>query len=281
MPCPPEVACSCADMPDMSQMREWLLYPKDAAITLMAAVFFTIARIQVQKFTFQLAKDWKIKEAKKFSESCWKVLFYFPSWLAGVLLLYEGEFWPDTSLCWRNYPYISMSWYFQLYYLGELGFYFHSLYAHLFLEVKRSDYWQLLAHHVVTIGLIYFSYQAKFYRIGLAILVLHDTNDWIFEIGKTYVYREKQTTANVWFGLLLLSWIATRLGLFPFKVLYSTLFEAPGLVTCKPPPYWLPFNVALSFLLILHIYWFFLMLRLAYRLLIVGEDAADPREHED
>jgi sphingoid base N-palmitoyltransferase len=44
----------------------------------------------------------------------------------------------------------------------QLGFYWHSLYAHFAYEVKRKDFWPLLLHHVVTIGLIYFSYVIGF-----------------------------------------------------------------------------------------------------------------------
>ena len=37
----------------------------------------------------------------------------------------------------------------------QLGWYIHCLYAHVFLDPPKKDYWQMFFHHVVAILLIY------------------------------------------------------------------------------------------------------------------------------
>ena len=43
-------------------------------------------------------------------------------------------------------------------YLTECGFYFHSIYATLFMDTKRKDFVVMLVHHVLTLMLLSFSY---------------------------------------------------------------------------------------------------------------------------
>lgn len=43
-------------------------------------------------------------------------------------------------------------------YMAEMGFYLHSLYAMLYMETIRRDFKVMMAHHVLTIGLLLFSY---------------------------------------------------------------------------------------------------------------------------
>ena len=46
-------------------------------------------------------------------------------------------------------------------YLIECGFYFHSIYATLFMDTKRKDFVVMLVHHVLTLVLLIFSYVTR------------------------------------------------------------------------------------------------------------------------
>jgi hypothetical protein len=70
------------------------------------------------------------------------------------------------------------------------------------------------------------------------VLVAHDTNDVFLEVGKSFVYRfsfvhefnfsirEMDIMTNITFVMILISWIVTRLGIFPFMIIRSTMFES-------------------------------------------------------
>jgi len=208
-------------------------------------------------------------------------IYYVTSTSVGLGFVYTCDWFPETANCWRNYPNIPISPALRLFTLYQLGFYWHSLYAHFVYEVKRSDFWPLLLHHIATIFLIQFSYQIHFHRIGLLIVVAHDVNDVFFEIGKIFVYLQKDAVTNVLFVCLLLSWMLTRLGIFPFMLIYTCLFESQNILPFDISPFWLIFNAFLVFLLTLHIYWFGLMLRMAVRVVRGKEKKiVDSREDE-
>jgi len=269
------------DFPDFYK-EPWLLLPNkvDFAITIGVAAVLTLARVYVQSVSSSLAKRWNVKESHKFSESCWKFLYFITSTSIGLTFVFTSDYFPETANSFRNFPhpYSAPLRYFTLF---QLGFYWHSLYAHFVYEVKRSDYWPLLLHHIATILLIHFSYQMGFSRIGLLIVVAHDINDVFFELGKCFVYLQKERITNILFVFLLISWATTRLGIFPFMLIYSTLFESHNLVPYDIAPFFMFLNCFLIFLLGLHIYWFGLMLRMAVRVLRGKEKKiVDSREDE-
>jgi len=268
---------------DLYSLATWFPPIDLVIVTTIIAIALTYMRILVQNRVFEYAEKEKIKEKRKFSESTWKAIFYFISWCWGMYEVLNCDWFPETSNCWNSFPEIPpMETSLKMYYIFQFGFYWHSLYAHLTMEITRSDFWPLLFHHVVTILLIYVSYQLGFYRIGLLVVVAHDTNDVIFEIGKIFVYREMKIMMNACFILIMISWVITRLGIFPFIIIRSTLFESIEYVPwdLAPHMFYYEFNFGLIFLLCLHIYWFWLMIQILIRSL-KGTPVTDVRETEE
>jgi len=268
------------DVPDWYESPVHWIPPLDDALIVFAwAVGFTVARVLLQNYFKEYAERNKIKESYKFSESSWKVCFYVLAWTWGVRLTYVYNLLGDTSVCWKFWP-TPPTWEPRAFYLFQLGFYWHSLYAHFVYEVKRSDFWPLLIHHVVTIFLIYFSYITKFYYIGVLVLICHDINDILLEAGKTFVYRETwKKTTHFLFAMIMLFWVLSRLLLLPLVVINTAMWDSISIVPVDVFPFWFPFNGSLVILQCLHFFWFYLMIQLLYRI-VTGKDekVTDTRE---
>jgi len=205
-------------------------------------------------------------------------MFYITTFTWGLYELARSDYFPNTINCWTDYPHYPMPFTLRMLYLFELGFYFHALFAHFVMETKRSDFWPLFFHHVVTIWLIYFSYVVKFWRIGHLVLLVHDINDIPLEVGKLFIYMGKQGVANVLFVFLIVSWMASRLGLLPFKIIYSTWNESIHVIPADVLPFYHAFNYALMFLVCLHVYWFGLIMKIAVNTVVQKADIEDNRE---
>ena len=82
---------------------------------------------------------------------------------------------------WDQWPLQPISTAFRGYYLLMLAFYIQALVSLIFIDKPRSDYWEYLLRHLVTIFLIGCSYYTRIYRYGLIILSLHDVGDVLIE----------------------------------------------------------------------------------------------------
>lgn len=267
--------------PNLADARILILSASSYAVMLVSAVVFTILRIIAEKYFIRVAQQYAMTKAEqpRFAESCWKVYFYIISLAFGIYFTLEGELLHDTNNCWNFWPNHTKPAYIDFFYMAELGFYTHSIFAFFTMEQKRSDSWLLLVHHFVTFALIYGSYAVGFERIGILVLITHDFNDIFLELGKTYVYKKNEFMKIACMSTLIVSWMISRLWIFPFRIIYSSIFELP---------YHLPFDVFapvissfilfLCTLLTMHIYWFFLMLRIVYKKLWQGKELEDDRE---
>eukprot|EP01114_Cavostelium_apophysatum_P015766 TRINITY_DN4367_c0_g1_i1.p1 TRINITY_DN4367_c0_g1~~TRINITY_DN4367_c0_g1_i1.p1 ORF type:complete len:342 (+),score=50.68 TRINITY_DN4367_c0_g1_i1:116-1141(+) len=260
----------------------WVFVPsfQDAILVFGWAIVLTFLRVYVQEYFKGVARRLKVKEEFKFSEASWKVLFYIISWTSGMWITLRLGLLSNTMSCWAGWPNIPLEWDTYQFYLFQLGFYWHSLYAHFVYEVKRKDFWPLLLHHVVTILLIYFSYVIGFHRIGVLVLVCHDINDIVFEYGKTLVYQKKEPHTTIVFVFIVLFWILSRLFTFPAFVIWSVFHEL-YIMPSDVFPFYLMFVGCLLFLLCLHIYWFGLMTQMAIKVATAGEEVVDTREDDE
>jgi len=256
------------------------------ALVSFLVIFFTFARYTFQFLVQEICKRYLCvgeKNAIKFSESCWKWAYYtiVSCWGIGCVLC--SDFFWDTSLCWVNWPDVLLSNSFKNYYMVQLAFYIHSIIAHFTVELKRKDFFQMLTHHIITAILIGWSLQAKFYRIGGVVMLLHDANDVLLELAKMFKYARWEKTAHFFLVSLVLSWGWTRIYLFPTKVLYSTAIESWKILGSNPEAafHWIPFNSLLLVVQLLNLFWFSLMMKMIYQFLFKKEYVSDVREKEE
>lgn len=127
----------------------------------------------------------------------------------------------------------------------------------------------MLLHHAAAVALIALSYLSGFAVVGVGVLAVHEVSDILLHASKAAHYMGDAGTlaANVLFATTILSWAATRLGCFP-RIVWGSATEAPA---------GLPQQIAvalLSVLVLLHVYWF----RLMVNILLVALSGKRPKD---
>ena len=105
---------------------------------------------------------------------------------------------------------------------------------------------------------------------GCYIIVLHDAVDYWLEGAKMAKYCRSQRLCDVLFVIFTLVWLVTRLLIYPLYPLYSVAFECRAILA--PFHAWYIFFALLCILQLLHVLWFFMILRVAYNALTAGKD---------
>ncbi|XP_032807537.1 ceramide synthase 6-like isoform X1 [Petromyzon marinus] len=204
----------------------------------------------------------------KFCESMWRFMFYLYVFVYGLRLLSQSNWVWDSRQCWYNHPYQPLPSDIQYYYIVELAFYWSLMFSQ-FTDIKRKDFFMMFMHHLITVSLISFSYIVNMVRMGSVILCMHDAADFLLEAAKMANYARYQKLCDLLFILFALVFFVTRLGLFPFWPVRSTMFESWEIV--GPYPSWWVFVGLLVLLQCLHVIWSYLILRIACKLLRKGK----------
>ncbi|KAJ2940318.1 hypothetical protein O0L34_g11901 [Tuta absoluta] len=229
----------------------------------------------------QVERWWRIRRAQdkpstlvKFCENMFKSTFYILNFAFGLIILWDKEWLWNIDHCYLGYPHQGLTNDVWWYYMISWAFYW-SLTISQFWDVKRKDFWQMFVHHVATIALLQFSWVCNLHRVGTLVLLLHDCADIFVESVKATKYANYQKTCDILFLLLVVVWIATRVGIYPFYIIWSTAIRAPMLLPMFPAYY--IFNGLLLLLLCLHVVWTWLILQIGYRAIVVGKMDGDLR----
>ncbi|KAB5528930.1 TLC domain-containing protein [Coniochaeta sp. 2T2.1] len=149
------------------------------------------------------------KEITRFSEQGWLLIYYSVFWTVGLYLYYTSSYWMNLHELWTNWPDREMSCLMKGYMLGQLAFWLQQILV-INIEERRKDHWQMFAHHIVTIMLIYTSYRYHFTKVGNLILVLMDVVDLFLPVAKCLKYLGYSTLCDIAFGVFMLSWFLAR-----------------------------------------------------------------------
>ncbi|NXE44019.1 CERS2 synthase, partial [Ptilorrhoa leucosticta] len=186
----------------------------------------------------------------------------------------------DLREVWKGYPIQSMLPSQYWYYMIELSFYWSLLFS-IASDVKRKDFKEQIIHHVATIILISFSWFANYIRAGTLIMALHDSSDYLLESAKMFNYAGWRNTCNNIFIVFAAVFIVTRLVILPFWIMHCTVFYPLDLYPAFFGYYF--FNVMMVVLQSLHIFWAYLIIRMAQKFITgkVVEDERSDREETD
>jgi ceramide synthetase len=117
--------------------------------------------------------------------------------------------------------------------------------------------------------------------VGCIVMALHDFNDVFMEGAKLCNYAGWEAASTAMFVTFMASWAVTRLGIFPWVVVRSTLAGSWALVgTEYTLTAYMMFNGLLLVLCVLHCYWFSLILKIAYNKVTTGA-TSDVREEDE
>lgn len=195
----------------------------------------------------------------------------------------------------------------KFYSLVGCGFYLQAIVALVFVDERMKDYVEMLVHHASTIVLIFLSVFTMHHRVGSLILILHDVVDIFLYSAKAMHSAKKQTGANILFFAFTVSFLVLRLMLFPYIVYLLAVnpnrlfwpsthflfrhvpnvsvpieFSSYGLCLnryCISTHHFL--NALLLVLVVLHVYWFVLVVKLLVKTLGAGGNVpGDIRHHK-
>ncbi|KAI3964376.1 hypothetical protein MKX01_024993 [Papaver californicum] len=215
------------------------------------ALFFPLVRFFLDRFIFEKLGRRLIlgagKKIYKFKESAWKLIYYLSAEFLALIVTLKLKL--------------------KGLYMYAEGFYTYSIFALMFWETRRSDFSVTMIHHVAILILIVLSYILRFARVGSVVLALHDGSDVFLEVAKMSKYGGFNKMADAAFFCFALSWLILRLFYYPFWILWSTSYEVLQIFDhdkhrVDGPIYYYLFNTLLFCLLVFHIYWGVLILRM-------------------
>ncbi|KJH42442.1 Longevity-assurance protein [Dictyocaulus viviparus] len=205
-----------------------------------------------------------------------------------LLIMLREPHLKDVSECWRGWPHHNISDSIWWYYILETSFYWALLIGTLFIDIRRADFKQMMFHHAITILLLYLSWAMNMVRVGTLVLFIHDAADIFIEMAKIARYAQWKGALTILFVIFIVVWTTTRLIYYPFWILWSVWFDAPELIQSsyqwtniwQRPIVPRILMVMLSLLLILHIFWTYIILKVAFKSVTCGE-LDDVREESD
>ncbi|XP_052369526.1 ceramide synthase 2-like [Oncorhynchus keta] len=233
---------------------------------------------QVQRWFRRRRNQDRPSLLKKFKEASWRFTFYLLAFIAGLAALIDKPWLYDFKEMWQGFPILTLLPSQYWYYMIELGFYVSLIFS-VASDVKRKDFKEQMVHHMATIFLISFSWCVNYIRAGTLIMLLHDSSDYLLESAKIFIYAGWRNTSNYVFFLFAAVFIFTRLYIFPFYIIYSTYIYPMTMYSPFFGYYFL--NFLMMVLQCLHIFWAFLILRMAVRFLSSDEKVEDERSDKE
>ncbi|PKI82748.1 sphingosine N-acyltransferase [Malassezia vespertilionis] len=205
-------------------------------------------------------------------------LFYWG--LASVFGLYvmsfQDSWWYNLEHLWYQYPHWVLRPEAKVYYLLQGSYWLQQAFVMLLgLERPRKDYYELIAHHLVTLWLIGWSYFINLTMIGTTVFVCMDIPDTFLAISKMLNYLQFTVSTSIVYVCFMCIWTYFRIYLSA-KTIHSVYMHyhlIPAYARTFNPfkGYWLVWWMQchvfapLFLLLLLNIFWYVLMWRIFLR----------------
>ena len=242
----------------------------------------------------------KLKQ-RKFADQAWQLAIHASMTCFEVYLM-RGTSWnEDPATCFEPCPSEFLdgththSSELRFFYILQLAIWVWTGFSCKWIESRRKDYVEMMLHHIVTFTLILFSMLNGELAIGLVVLFVHDASDVVLDVMKMTNYLKMEDAhgyflTEICFVSNLMTWVYFRLYRFPYHVVYRGSWKgyaarcgAEGTIgtyeRCKSAGSCLQSDIGLGILCVLHGFWFFLMLKIAYKLL-TGKKASQAGREE-
>lgn len=260
----------------------------------VAIVIFT-SRLLLNYVLRETLQKRSLKDRSKLAESIFYTCHYVVAFSFFAIVLWPNELWIRDLNPFSNKPIVlnifdpyppPTNILVDMYYMHALGFYMAALVFLMVYDSRRSDYNVLMLHHLVTLLLVTVSYYYNYVRAGVIILALHDLGD-IFLYLATTLHKLGYAGADTFvFGIFAVVFYVSRLAALP-RVNYGVMIESLSRVIADPTfNNWAMyferallhlalFGILLNTLVLLHCYWFTLILRMIYREVFLGRKISD------
>ncbi|OHF02080.1 TLC domain-containing protein [Colletotrichum orchidophilum] len=247
----------------------------------------------MQELLRPLAKYLGIRSRGKqlrFMEQAYTAVYFGILGPFGLYVMSRTPVWYfNTTGMYETFPHKTHEAVVKFYYLLEGAYWAQqALVMLLGLEKPRKDYYELVAHHCVTLALIGLSYRFHFTYMGIAVYLTHDISDFCMALSKTFNYIDHPITGP-WYCLSLASWIYLR-HFINLKILWSILTEfstvGPYELNWETQQYKCTLSQVITFGLLgllqsLNLFWLFFLLRIGYRYVFQGVEQDVRSEAED
>ncbi|CAG9830433.1 unnamed protein product [Diabrotica balteata] len=219
----------------------------------------------------------KYSNFDKFCESANKFVWYTFIWIYGLIMHWNKPWLWDIESCWTDFGhgYTLDVWYYGVF----LTAYYLEACTMYFVRVRRKDFMIMLIHHICLMGIVAVVWYYGLYAIGVLDMFLHDFADIFMELAKCVKYLKFTVITNVLFALFVVSWIVTRMYLFPMYVVRSGLEDRYGVLR-KISLYYYWNGISLV-LMCLHTIWTYMILRAVVRAIRTGVAEDDRSDDED
>lgn len=249
-------------------------------------------------------KEWvnqNTTRIQKFGEYCFRLLYHTSIGTYGLCYFYSKEWWKDGTIhLWIDYPRQpiepGMAWFYlvqaaynieALIYLARLSYcvkWKDGMPRMTWSQTVRGDFREMAIHHIITNALIFSSSYLRLTRAGSVVFLIHDVSDVPIDLSKLANFVKWKSTTIVCFALMVICWFITRLGILPFVVYPSMLYETPIMIDYGLNPifyyaYRWPLFLLIASIIALHCCWFVMMLKMGYVLVSSGE-THDLSEHK-
>jgi len=251
---------------------------------LQSTVFPMIAYVVGVRKTPGAQKNVKVA---KFAESCREIAFYSLSLFLSYRVFSNESWMYNLDEMWKFDRQYMVDPAFKGLYFFEASWYLAGMIS-LLLDAKKKDFYQMFAHHVFTVLLLMISFHQSHMRVGAVVFVLHNISDPFLQLAKLFKYTydasgKKLTILDVFstisFVVFMIMFFLTRLVYYPM-VIHSCHFRGPSFFFDRPhEPLENTLIGLLTALVPIHIFWFYLIIKVAQKALKSSVD--DVRSDSD
>ncbi|GAA5846750.1 hypothetical protein JCM11251_004224, partial [Rhodosporidiobolus azoricus] len=157
--------------------------PLDLAFLSFYIIVFSFFRQSITEFLIRpFARSLGLKSESKvvrFMEQAYAVVYFSASGAFGLYVMSrQPSWWYRTEHFWLEYPHWRMDGVLKSYYLLQFSYWLQQMIVLVMrLEKPRSDFKELVIHHIVTLWLVGWSYMINLTMIGTAVFVSMDLPD--------------------------------------------------------------------------------------------------------
>lgn len=154
--------------------------------------FYTIVLTFTREFTMQMIlRPLAIKagmrtrgKQARFMEQAYTAIYFAILGPLGLYVMKKTPVWYfNTDGMYEAFPHRSHLAEVKCYYLFQAAYWAQQMIVLLLAQEKpRKDFKELVAHHIITISLIYLSYAFHFTYMGLAVYTTHDISDFFLAV---------------------------------------------------------------------------------------------------